>query len=138
MSKGEEFSIKLKMIFFRVIDFVEREIDGMTIPLHKMTARLIEMLGVKEASIDRLKNELAEQQQEQKNSKRLSIMLSPQPNLLQFPIDRNRSGVGHQLYSWIPLLLSHSRHRCIKQEILVVRHSCSPKRLRIRFDTSFT
>ena len=65
MPKGEEFSIELKMIFFRVIDFVERERDGVIIPLHKTTARLIKMLGIEEALIDRLKKELAEQRQEQ-------------------------------------------------------------------------
>ena len=54
------------MIYFRVIDFVERERDGVIIPLHKTTARLMKMLGIEEASIGRLKKELAEQRQEQK------------------------------------------------------------------------
>ena len=66
MPKGEEFSIELKMICFRVIDFVERERDGVIIPVHKTTARLMKMLGIEEASIGRLKKELAEQRQEQK------------------------------------------------------------------------
>ena len=66
MPKGEESSIELKMIFFRVIDFVERERDGVIIPLHKTTARLRKMLGIEEASIGRLKKELAEQRQEKK------------------------------------------------------------------------
>ena len=66
MPNGEEFSIELKMIFFRVIDFVERGRDGVIVSLHKTTARLTKMLGIEEASVGRLKKELAEQRQEQK------------------------------------------------------------------------
>ena len=62
----DELSIKLKTILFRVIDFVERERDDVIIPLHKAIARLMKMLGIEEASIGRLKKELAEQRQEQK------------------------------------------------------------------------
>jgi hypothetical protein len=63
MPKGQEFSFELKTVFFRVINFVEREKAGIIIPLYKPTARLIEMLGISEASIGRLQKELAEQQQ---------------------------------------------------------------------------
>ena len=139
MPKGEDFSIELKMILFRLIDFVEQEGNGVTIPLHRTTVRLMKMLGIEETSIGRLKKELAEQRQEQKKySKRPSIILGPERNLLQFPVDLIGSGVGHLLRSQIPFLLFHFRYRHAKQEIRAVRHLCSPKWLRIRFDTTFT
>ena len=64
MPKGEEFSIELKMIIFRIIDFIERQRDGVIIPLHKRTAGLMKMLGIEETSVGHLKKESAEQRDE--------------------------------------------------------------------------
>ena len=59
----------MKMIFCvssTTLNERERERDGVIIALHRATARLIEMLGIKKDSIGCLNKELAEQQQEQK------------------------------------------------------------------------
>ena len=67
MSKGQDYSIKEKQIFFHVIDFVEKEKADPTIPLHYTTGRLLAMLGIGENSLFRLKKELANQRQKQQN-----------------------------------------------------------------------
>ena len=67
MPKGQDYSIKEKQIFFRVIDFVEKEKAGPTIPLHNTTGRLLAMLGIGENSLLRLKKELADQRQNQQD-----------------------------------------------------------------------
>ena len=46
MPKGHDYSIKEKQIFFRVIDFVEKEKAGPTIPLHNATGRLLAICWV--------------------------------------------------------------------------------------------
>ena len=65
MPKGQDYSIKEKQMFFRVIDFVEKEKAGPTISLHNTTGRLLAMLGIGENSLFRLKKELADQRQKQ-------------------------------------------------------------------------
>ena len=67
MPKGQDYSIKEKQIFFRVIDFVEREKAGPTIPLHNTTGRLLAMLGIGQNSLFKLKKELADQCQKQQD-----------------------------------------------------------------------
>ena len=65
MPKGHHYSIKEKQIFSRLIDFVEKEKAGLTIPPHNTTGRLLAMLGAGENSLFRLKKELADQRQKQ-------------------------------------------------------------------------
>ena len=67
MSKGQDYSIKEKQIFSRLIDFVEKEKVGLIIPLHNTTGRLLAMLGIGENSLFRLKKELADQRQKQQD-----------------------------------------------------------------------
>ena len=67
MPKGQDYSIKEKQTFFRVIDFVEKEKAGPTIPLHNTTGSLLAMLGIGENSLFRLKKELADQRQRQQD-----------------------------------------------------------------------
>ena len=67
MPKGQDYSIKEKQIFFRVIDFVEKEKAGSTTSLHNTTGRLLAMLGTGETSLFRLKKELADQRQKQQD-----------------------------------------------------------------------
>ena len=67
MPKGQDYSIKEKQIFFRVIDFVEKEKAVLTISLHNTTGRLLAMLGAGENSLFRLKKELADQRQKQQD-----------------------------------------------------------------------
>ena len=67
MPKGQHYSIKEKQIFFRVIDFVEKEKAGSTIPLHNTTGRLLAMLDIGKNSLFRLKKELADQRQKQQD-----------------------------------------------------------------------
>ena len=61
MPKGQDFSIKEKQMFFRVIDFVEKKKAGLPIPLHNTTGPLLAMLGIGENSLFRLTKELADQ-----------------------------------------------------------------------------
>ena len=140
MPKDEEFSIELKMSFFRVTDFVEREREMAwlflcTRQLHVwwrcFLLRLPQLVAPKRNLQNNDKNR-------KKNSKRLSIVLAPESNLLQFSVDIIGSGVGHLLRSQIPFLLFHFRYRRTKQEIWAVRHLRSEKWLRIRFDTTLT
>lgn len=67
MPKGQDYSIKEKQIFFRVIDFVEKEKAGPTIPLHNTTGRLLAMLGIRENSLFRLKKEFVDQRQKEQD-----------------------------------------------------------------------
>jgi hypothetical protein len=58
MPKGQEYSFEVKHIYFRVIDFIEKERDGPMIPLNLTTARLVAMLGIPERSLLTLKAEM--------------------------------------------------------------------------------
>ena len=50
-----------------MIDFVEKEKAGPTIPLHNTAGRLLALLGIGENSLFRLKKELTDQRQKQQN-----------------------------------------------------------------------
>ena len=65
MPTGQEYSAEVKTIFFRVIDFFEKERDGPMIPLSLTTARLIAVLGVSERSLFNLKAEMKQLSEEQ-------------------------------------------------------------------------
>ena len=67
MLKGQDYSIKEKQIFFRVIDFVEKQKAGPIIPLLNTTGRLLRMLSIGENSLFRLTKELADQRQKQQD-----------------------------------------------------------------------
>lgn len=69
MPKGQEFSVELKKVFFRVIDFMEKERTGPIIPLSLSTARLVAALGISERSIFNLKTEMKNLRDEERSSK---------------------------------------------------------------------
>ena len=75
MPKGQDYSIKEKQIFFRVIDFVEKEKAGPTIPLQNTTDRLLAMLGIGETSLFRLKKELTNQRQKQQDEQEKQLFI---------------------------------------------------------------
>ncbi|CAF1355584.1 unnamed protein product [Rotaria sordida] len=58
MPTGKEFSVEVKQLLFRVIDFVENEKDGPIVPLNNVDERLVKMLNISQSSITRLKHEL--------------------------------------------------------------------------------
>lgn len=66
----KEFSVEFKQPAFSVIDFVEKEKNGPSIPLNNVTDRLQAMLGVSQRSVYRLKHEMKELKDEQDNSVR--------------------------------------------------------------------
>ena len=49
MPTGEEFSVQVKQLLFRVIDFVESEKDGPIIPLNNVGERLVKMLNISQS-----------------------------------------------------------------------------------------
>lgn len=67
MPKGEDYSIKEKLIMFRVIEFVEREKTGAIIPLYNTANRLLAMLGISEGSLLNLKKEIVDQRQKEQD-----------------------------------------------------------------------
>ena len=64
MPAGKEFSIKEKILIFRVIEFVESERNGLQIPLTSTSARVMTFLGTSYSSVYRLKKELEELRQQ--------------------------------------------------------------------------
>jgi hypothetical protein len=66
----KEFSVEFKQLAFSVIDFVEKEKNGPSIPLNNVTDRLQAMLGISQRSVYRLKHEMKELKDEQDNSVR--------------------------------------------------------------------
>jgi hypothetical protein len=61
MPKGYKFSQEIKQLMFNVIDFVESEKNGSVIPLNNVNDRLISMLGISMASVERLRREMKEE-----------------------------------------------------------------------------
>jgi hypothetical protein len=91
MSKGQEFSAELKALFFRVIDFVEKEKEGPVIPHSSKTARIITLLWCSERSVHHLKTEIkklretssvtiVDQSDEESKPEATSIRTRSQPN----------------------------------------------------------
>ena len=71
---GQEFSVEVKRIYFRVIAFMESEKNGAKIPLNNTKERSQVCLGLSRASITNLKKEMREleeqeQQQQQQEQK---------------------------------------------------------------------
>ena len=66
MPKGQEYSVEAKAIYFRIIDFIEKERNGPMIPLNLTTARILAILGISEKSLFNLKAEIKQTQEEQK------------------------------------------------------------------------
>ena len=73
MPKGQEYSLEVKSVFFRVIDFVEKKCDGPTIPLNLTTPRLVAMLGIAERSIFNLKAEMKKLREVEQSDQRSII-----------------------------------------------------------------
>ena len=66
MPKSQEYSIEVKAIDFRVIDFIEREQKRPVIPLNLTTARILAILGISEKSLFNFKAEIKQVQEGQK------------------------------------------------------------------------
>ena len=73
-------------MFFRVINFIEKEKAGPTIPLHNITDCLLATLGIGETSLFRLKKELADQRQKQQD----------EPKKQQFIRSRHRTTFNNE------------------------------------------
>jgi transposase len=84
MPQGVHFTPELREIFFRVIDFVEREKTGPQIPMNNTTARIVSMLGISESSLLNLKKEMKavrelwEAKEKEEEEKRLRLRSSSQ------------------------------------------------------------
>ena len=66
MPKDQEYSVEVKAIYFRVIDFIEKELKGPIISLNHTTAGLLIILSISEKSLFNLKAEIKQVQEEQK------------------------------------------------------------------------
>ena len=58
MPNGENFTLDLKQLMFRIIKFVEKEKTGPIIPLFNTANRLESKLGISRASVFRLRSEM--------------------------------------------------------------------------------
>ena len=58
MPRGVHFSLEIKEVYFRVIDFVESEKGGPRIPMNNTTSRILTILGISESSLFNLKQEM--------------------------------------------------------------------------------
>ncbi|CAF4565926.1 unnamed protein product, partial [Didymodactylos carnosus] len=67
MPKSYEFSQEVKQLMFHSINFVESEKNGPVIPLYNVSDRLVEMLGIFERSVRRLKQEFQQLRQKEIN-----------------------------------------------------------------------
>jgi hypothetical protein len=61
MPIGFEYSQREKQLMFSVINFVENEKNGPTIPFYKVNERLKTMLGISMSSVEKLKREFREE-----------------------------------------------------------------------------
>lgn len=71
MPTGIEFSQELKQLMFNVIQFVENEKGGATIPLNNVNDRLQAMLGISLSSVKRLKEEMRQHQSRLSEERRM-------------------------------------------------------------------
>ncbi|CAF0843890.1 unnamed protein product [Didymodactylos carnosus] len=79
----KEFSLEFKQLAFSVIDFIENENSGPSIPLNNVTGRLEAILGISQRSVYRLKQKMKELKEDQEEFTRFtrssSSSLSPTP-----------------------------------------------------------
>ena len=68
MAKGQEYSVEVKAIYFRVIDFIETERNKPMILLNLTIARILAILDVSEKSLFSLKAETKHVQDEKKRA----------------------------------------------------------------------
>jgi hypothetical protein len=61
---GEEFSMEQKIVIFLLIEFVESKRNGLQVPLTSASGRGMALLGISYSSLNNLKQELNELQQE--------------------------------------------------------------------------
>ncbi|CAF2118264.1 unnamed protein product [Rotaria magnacalcarata] len=73
----KEFSLEFKQLAFSIIDFVEKEKNGPSIPLNNVTDRVQAILGVSERSVYRLKREMKQLREEQEDFVRVTRLSSP-------------------------------------------------------------
>ena len=79
----KEFPVEFKQLAFPIIDFVDKEKNGPSIPLNNVTDRLQTLLSIFQRSLYRLKHELKEEQERlvrrtrSSSSSLLPIALSP-------------------------------------------------------------
>ncbi|CAF4315561.1 unnamed protein product, partial [Rotaria sordida] len=81
----KEFSLEFKQLAFSIIDFIEKEKDGPSIPLNNVTDRLVAILAISRRSVFALKNEMKQLKEDQEEfvrfspSSRTSLPLTPVP-----------------------------------------------------------
>ena len=68
MPRGQEFSKDFKQLAFSIIEFVENEKSGCSIPLYNVNERLQTMLHISDRSITRLKKEMRQLKIEEENA----------------------------------------------------------------------
>ena len=68
MPSGQEFSKDFKQLAFSIIEFVESEKSGPSIPLYNVNERLQAMLHISDRSITRLKKEMRQLKIEAENA----------------------------------------------------------------------
>jgi len=78
MPTGHEFSVDEKVLIFKVIRFCEQEKTGPIIPLNNVIERISTLLGISERSVNRMKKELNEliEQEKQKQEEEASTSKS--------------------------------------------------------------
>ena len=65
MPKGQHYSQETKVLIFNVINFIEGEKNGATIPLYQINDRIMAALQISHGSVVNLKNELKQLEEEQ-------------------------------------------------------------------------
>ncbi|CAF1541539.1 unnamed protein product [Rotaria magnacalcarata] len=79
----KEFSLEFKQLAFSVIDFIEKEKSGPSIPLNNVTGPVEAILGISQRSVYRLKQEMKKLKEDQEEFARFtrssSFSLSPTP-----------------------------------------------------------
>lgn len=68
MPRGQEFSKDFKQLAFSIIEFVDNEKSGPSIPLFNVNERLQAMLNISDRSISRLKQEMKQLKIEEENA----------------------------------------------------------------------
>ncbi|CAF4474205.1 unnamed protein product [Didymodactylos carnosus] len=95
MPRGQEFSKEFKQLAFSIIEFVEKEKSGPSIPLNNVNGRLQALLGISERSVYYLKSELKALVKEQEDSTRLRRSSSASsPSVLPSPSSPKKQNAG--------------------------------------------
>ncbi|CAF3941892.1 unnamed protein product, partial [Rotaria sordida] len=80
MPKGHYFSQEVKELMFNVLEFIEAEKNGPTIPLYNVNDRIMAALQISHGSMAKLKNEMKELQEEQQKIIKQKLLEQQQKN----------------------------------------------------------